>query len=146
MQVYCTFISLLPLTFTVGQLEALFFSLCLFTFSLGLNPFVRGENLFWCTFESIIIVEALRGVSRSNVLYLSGCGLFIFAEVSGIQLLFCHVASEECKCCCWFRPATPTLSPCILRYHTLVCVLDCVLHLFVHASSSNSCHSDVNLP
>lgn len=126
-KVYCTFISPLPLTFTVWQLDALHFliflfmihDLFLFTLPLVLFPFLWSEILFWCMCENVIVAIVLRGISRTNVLYLGGSGLFILVDVSEIQLLFCHVASksEDCKCCCWFRAATDTLSACVLQQH-----------------------------
>lgn len=123
-QVYCTFISQLPLTFTVWQLDALHFliflfmihDVFLFTFPLVLFPFFGVKSYFGACVR-VIVAIVLRGISRTDVLYLGGSGLFTLVDVSEIQLLFCHVASksEECKCCCWFRAATDTLSACVLQ-------------------------------
>lgn len=74
------------------------------------------KSYFGACVKSAIVAIVLRGISGTNVMYLSGCGLFILVEVSEIQLLFCHVASEsECKSCCGFRAATDTVSAHVLQ-------------------------------
>lgn len=109
----------------------------LFDFSISFHlfnlPFIGAEILFCCMCGSVIIVMVLHGISKTNVLYRNGCGLFILVKVSEIQftLLSCHFKIRGAQMlCCWVRLAIYQYTLCFCfsvaqGSHSCLCVSVC---------------------